>query len=40
MSRLAGVLGDRTDDCCIYLDETMGFYSYSLEKDYENYASR
>ena len=27
MPHLAGVLDDRKDDSCIYIDETIGFYS-------------
>ena len=33
MSHLAGVLDDGADDCGIYLDKMIGFYSCSLEQD-------
>ena len=33
MPHMAGVLDDRADDCGIYLNEMMGFYSMTLEED-------
>ena len=35
MPHLTGVLEDRKGDCCISLDEMMGFYCWLLEQNYK-----